>query len=64
MRTIDADIVCSRAKNHYSPGANLNPQDEPDQGSVSTAQANAQLKRFKDGFMPLHRNMRQLMYFS
>ena len=56
---VDADIVCSRAKNHYDPNEHLNFEntstgDDPE----------AQIELFRKKFMPLHQNMRQLMYFS
>ncbi|CAL1700780.1 unnamed protein product [Somion occarium] len=56
-----ADIVCSRAKNHYDPGANL---DLTETGTADDAHASEQLEVFKNNFKPLHRNMQFLMYFS
>lgn len=60
MRAIDADIVCSRAKNHYSPNFNLEYSDDV----TNTASESEQLKQFQDGFQPLHDKMRNFMYFS
>ncbi|KAK7689674.1 hypothetical protein QCA50_007469 [Cerrena zonata] len=54
-----ADIVCSRAKNHYQPGTNL---DLSDTGTVDNA--TERLQQYKDNFKPLHQKMQQLMYFS
>ncbi|KAK7695892.1 hypothetical protein QCA50_000531 [Cerrena zonata] len=56
-----ADIVCSRAKNHYDPLARLDLD-----GSATGDQSNAeeQLQIFKDNFSPLNSRMAGLMYFS
>ena len=59
----DADIVCSRAKNHYSPTERLN-FDESSGLSPEGGSATASLDKFKDKFKPLHPNLRRLMYFS
>jgi eukaryotic translation initiation factor 2C len=53
MYPVDADIVCSRAKNHYAPNQNLNFTETMTQTS---GQAQAALKTFTDQFKPLHRN--------
>ena len=60
MRTVDADIVCSRAKNHYAPNSNLNPDDTDTQ----TDAGSSQLERFKTQFKDLHPNTKKVMYFS
>jgi eukaryotic translation initiation factor 2C len=59
-----ADIVCSRAKNHYSPQAALdfsNVDTETNQGSDA---AENSLRQFTDGFKPVHRVLATSMYFS
>ncbi|KAJ3555887.1 hypothetical protein NM688_g2332 [Phlebia brevispora] len=55
-----ADIVCARAKNHYSPESNLNP----DQSESHTSGAASLLEDFKREFKPLHPNMTKRMYFT
>ncbi|KAF7793689.1 hypothetical protein EIP86_004805 [Pleurotus ostreatoroseus] len=55
-----ADIVCSRAKNHYAPDSNLNPDDTDTQ----TGAGSSQLERFRTQFKDLHPNMKKVMYFS
>ncbi len=60
MRTTDADIVCSRAKNHYAPDSNLNP----DESDTHTGAGSSQLERFRTQFKELHPNMKKVMYFS
>lgn len=59
----DADIVCSRAKNHYNPMERLN-FDESSGLSPEGGSAVASLDKFKEKFKPLHPNMRKYMYFS
>ncbi|KAH9899908.1 argonaute-like protein [Cubamyces lactineus] len=57
-----ADIVCSRAKNHYDPEGGMDfegsgvPLDQQQQSDA--------LQAFKAGFRPLSANMRRVMYFS
>ncbi|KAJ3529107.1 hypothetical protein NM688_g7899 [Phlebia brevispora] len=58
-----ADIVCSRAKNHYAPESNLN-LDSEDQTSATGTSAQNQFDLFKKEFKGLHANMKRLMYFS
>ncbi|KAI0702894.1 argonaute-like protein [Cytidiella melzeri] len=56
-----ADIVCSRAKNHYSPDSNLDfSESQTAEGSQNTSQ----LQAYKQGFKPLHANSSYVMYFS
>ncbi|KIJ70038.1 hypothetical protein HYDPIDRAFT_35479 [Hydnomerulius pinastri MD-312] len=57
-----ADIVCSRAKNHYDPQGTLDFSDSATQ--ADTATADGALEAYKRGFKPLHANMASLMYFS
>ncbi|KAH7914195.1 argonaute-like protein [Hygrophoropsis aurantiaca] len=57
-----ADIVCSRAKNHYDPQGALDFSDSATQ--VDSATAEGVLEAYKRGFKPLHANMSTLMYFS
>jgi len=54
-----ADIVCSRAKNHYTPGSDLDLAET----ATTTSHADTQLEAFKQGYKPLHPNMSNLMYF-
>jgi len=56
-----ADIVCSRAKNHYDPAGNLDFSDSSTQASGAGPGG---LEAYKLGFKPLHANQRILMYFS
>lgn len=59
---LDADIVCSRAKNHYDPRGTVDFSDSATQ--ADTSQAEGALEAFKRGFKPLHANMQSVMYFS
>ena len=58
----DADIVCSRAKNHYDPQGTVDFSDTATQ--LDSGQAEGTLEAYKRGFKPLHANMASLMYFS
>ncbi|KAF9446932.1 Piwi-domain-containing protein [Macrolepiota fuliginosa MF-IS2] len=54
-----ADIVCSRAKNHYDPYARVPEAD------ISLAdKADKDIESHKAAFKPLHKNVESLMYFS
>lgn len=57
-----ADIVCSRAKNHYDPQGTLDFSDSATQ--LDSGQATTALEAYKRGFRPLHQNMTTVMYFS
>ncbi|GJE84216.1 argonaute-like protein [Phanerochaete sordida] len=57
-----ADIVCSRAKNHYDPSMNIGDLSETN--SATGTDAEAQLQVFRDNFRPLHSSMGYNMYFS
>ncbi|KAF8138405.1 argonaute-like protein [Boletus edulis] len=57
-----ADIVCSRAKNHYDPQGTVDFSDSATQ--ADTSQAEGALEAYRRGFKPLHANMVPLMYFS
>jgi len=57
-----ADIVCSRAKNHYDPQGTVDFSDSATQ--LDTSQAEGVLEAYRRGFKPLHANMASLMYFS
>jgi len=57
-----ADIVCSRAKNHYDPQGTVDFSDSATQ--VDSAQAGDSLDAFRRGFKPLHKAQSSLMYFS
>ncbi|PPQ95875.1 hypothetical protein CVT26_015567 [Gymnopilus dilepis] len=56
---IDADIVCSRAKNHYAPGSDLDLSET----ATQVSNADNQLQAFRAGYKPLHANMANMMYF-
>ena len=58
----DADIVCSRAKNHFDPQAGLNLSDSATQ--VDETQSAASLEVYKKNFKPPHQNAALTMYFS
>jgi len=57
-----ADIVCSRAKNHYDPLGTVDFSDTNTQ--MDSSQADASLESFKRGFLSLHPTQSRLMYFS
>ncbi|KAG6837428.1 hypothetical protein H0H93_009522 [Arthromyces matolae] len=57
-----ADIVCSRAKNHYDPQGSLNLSDSATQ--LDGSQAENSLEAFRVGFKPLNVKQQNLMYFS
>jgi eukaryotic translation initiation factor 2C len=63
MFTLDADIVCSRAKNHYDPNA-AGIEFSETATSLGSGAADASLENYKKNFKPLHINQRSLMYFS
>jgi len=52
-----ADIVCSRAKNHYNPQGNLHL-------SETATDAGDTLEVFKQNFLPVHLTQSRRMYFS
>jgi len=56
-----ADIVCSRAKNHYDPNQNL---DFSGESTDQNSNVEDQLETFKSSFKPLHKTMKFHMYFS
>ncbi|KAF5344152.1 hypothetical protein D9758_008884 [Tetrapyrgos nigripes] len=57
-----ADIVCSRAKNHYDPQSGLALSDTATH--LDSAQAETSLDNYRTNFKPLHGNQKTLMYFS
>ncbi|KAI9001051.1 argonaute-like protein [Trametes punicea] len=57
-----ADIVCSRAKNHYDPEGNMD--FEGSGAPLDDSQRSNQLDAFKAGFKQLNPNTRKVMYFS
>lgn len=61
-KNIDADIVCSRAKNHFDPQAGVNLSDSATQ--LDEQQDTTTLEAYKRGFKPLHQNAALTMYFS
>ena len=58
----DADIVCSRAKNHYDPEGGMD--FEGSGAPLDQQQQSDALQAFKAGFKPLNASMRKVMYFS
>jgi hypothetical protein len=61
-RESDADIVCARAKNHYTPGqADFTDTQTHD---LSDTRANEDLEKYKANFKPPHANIAKTMYFS
>ncbi|KAJ3796816.1 argonaute-like protein [Lentinula aff. detonsa] len=57
-----ADIVCSRAKNHYDPKGAFDFSDSAT--NDDSAQAETTLEAFRRGFKPLNDTQKRLMYFS
>jgi len=55
----DADIVCSRSRNHYPPDAN----PESTEVGSQVSQATDQLERFQQAYRPLHSGVALNMYF-
>ena len=75
----DADIVCSRAKNHVCAAFDtvriqltVHSQYDPnaslnfseDVSQISGGNASTNLEQFREGFKPLHSTTEKLMYFS
>ena len=60
--SVDADIVCSRAKNHYDPEGGMD--FEGSGAPLDQKQQSDALEAFKESFKPLNAKMRQFMYFS
>jgi len=56
----DADIVCSRAKNHYAPGSGF---DMSETATHTSSQADQQLEAYKKAYMPLNPKQAGVMYF-
>ncbi|KAF9460917.1 argonaute-like protein [Collybia nuda] len=56
-----ADIVCSRAKNHYDPQGTVNFSDTQTESSSAAAVA---LEGFRRAYKALHPTQAKLMYFS
>ena len=63
MLLLDADIVCSRAKNHYEPGGLADLSDRAT-NIIDENQANDSLEAYRRGFKPVHPKQSVLMYFS
>ncbi|KAJ3834977.1 argonaute-like protein [Lentinula raphanica] len=57
-----ADIVCSRAKNHYDPTGTVDFSDSAT--NDESVQADTMLEAFRRGFKPLNERQKTLMYFS
>ena len=62
LRPPDADIVCSRAKNHYSPDGDFDLTESGTQ--LDSGDANRQLETYRANFRPLHDKSKRLMYFT
>ena len=62
MLSVDADIVCSRAKTHYDPEVSDKFGSESGVGSGSQ-NASEVLEAFRKNFKPLHKNQENRMYF-
>ncbi|KAF8812506.1 argonaute-like protein [Phlegmacium glaucopus] len=56
-----ADIVCSRAKNHYDPQGRWDLAGDDGESYLDPGK---ELDRFQQAFKPLHANQKALMYFS
>ncbi|PPQ95876.1 hypothetical protein CVT26_015568 [Gymnopilus dilepis] len=54
-----ADIVCSRAKNHYTPGGDIDLSET----ATQVSNADDQLEAMKQAYKPLHTKMSNKMYF-
>lgn len=62
---LDADIVCSRAKNHFDPNDTWDLGGSDDAASTADSQmAFDSLEKFQQGFKPPHNTQKTLMYFS
>jgi len=59
-----ADIVCSRAKNHFDPTEQWDLTGTDDASIADTSRASETLDKFQKGFKPLHASQKILMYFS
>ena len=59
--TLDADIVCSRAKHHYDPQEGLDLSMS--EAMTNTTEAVTTLEKFRQAFRPTHERMKKLMYF-
>ncbi|KAI6046667.1 hypothetical protein EDC04DRAFT_2557495, partial [Pisolithus marmoratus] len=57
-----ADIICSQAKNHYDPQAEIDLSHMA--MYTDTTRAESALEAYKRNFKPLHTNMTTLMCFS
>jgi eukaryotic translation initiation factor 2C len=55
-----ADIVCSRAKHHYTPGSDL---DLSETATQSSSQAVTQLEAYTRGYQQLNEKQTKYMYF-
>ena len=58
----DADIVCSRAKNHFDPNGNIDLSDTSTQASGSGGDPG--LDAYRQAYRPPHGNQKAAMYFS
>jgi eukaryotic translation initiation factor 2C len=56
----DADIVCSRSKNHFQASPVIGRYEESDSGGSGEPQT---LQQFQEKFKKVHRSMENSMYF-
>lgn len=61
--SIDADIVCARAKFHYDPHFNFSMSETMSQVSTPSAPGATLVEQYQAGFRPLHPNQAGHMYF-
>ena len=61
---VDADIVCSRAKNRFDPQAKDGIQLSDTFTASDEQQVETTLEAYKRSFKDLHRNAALSMYFS
>jgi eukaryotic translation initiation factor 2C len=59
-----ADIVCDRAKIHYSPASNMEFSNIDTDTNIGSEAAESALNRFSAEFKPVHQNTARVMYFS
>ena len=61
--SLDADIVCTRAKNHFDPNDMINILGS-EEDSIDTSKQQDHLAKYQKGFKALHAKQKTLMYFS
>ena len=60
--SLDADIVCARAKNHFDPSSDVNLSETYSQ--IGSRDVDITLESFKKNFKQLAKPAESLMYFS